>query len=496
MKKKPAGLIWVLVLSGCGAGAVAAILTDRYITPAADWLLIICMAGIICSLIFVWRGFSGSRLSKILLTTAGSCIMLLVIFCQIFFPYWHTVSSYIELPYTKPLDTRLTAAEVHEDISYACQALLRTHPSLRGWIPEDLAQAADTAHTAVRGKDEVTVAETARLIEAMASGLSDAHTGLELQNFAEIRYMPSSIIHQRAGHILTAVNGVSLEELLKEKEHLLSFETPAWAAQVLYNYLISDTGLAFLDIQSDPVEYTYTTAAGEEIHERISTADFVALGELYELTEKRFPLEDRSWVFYEIDEERSLAVLTLDQCMNSEEYREVLKTMFTQVRDLGIRNVAVDLRQNGGGDSSVATEFLSYLDTDNYRQIGLDLRAGPLLISFPQREQANDTKDGLVFSGNVYILTSPSTFSSAMLFTEYLTDNDLGVQIGETPGNVADGYGDVATFQLPNSGLLLGVSTKQFRRLQDEGSLLEPDIAVPSEDALEVLKTQLAAYSA
>ncbi|MFA9398889.1 MAG: hypothetical protein ACERKV_11590, partial [Clostridiaceae bacterium] len=47
-------------------------------------------------------------------------------------------------------------------------------------------------------------------------------------------------------------------------------------------------------------------------------------------------------------------------------------------------------------------------------------------VSFNKNIEKNNKYNDMLFEGNVYILTSTSTFSSAMNFAEYIKDNKLG----------------------------------------------------------------------
>ena len=55
--------------------------------------------------------------------------------------------------------------------------------------------------------------------------------------------------------------------------------------------------------------------------------------------------------------------------------------MFGEIKSKGIKNLCVDLRENGGGNSLVANEFLKYLDIPSYKDMGLVWRLGFLNIS-------------------------------------------------------------------------------------------------------------------
>ena len=99
----------------------------------------------------------------------------------------------------------------------------------------------------------------------------------------------------------------------------------------------------------------------------------------------------------------------------------------------------------------------------------------------------------MLFDGDVYVLTSTNSFSSAMDFAMLISDNKIGKIIGEPSGNKPRSYGDVAVFKLKNSGLRMQVSTKKWYRVDESitDELIEPDIACNREEALQVLVEQL-----
>ena len=199
--------------------------------------------------------------------------------------------------------------------------------------------------------------------------------------------------------------------------------------------------------------------------------------------------EDYSFVSYEIDENKNLAILYLNECNYNDEYINCVNKMFTKVKELDIENVAVDLRGNGGGYSTVANEFIRYLNVDEYLEWGDEQRYGLFMYKKGTHNRSNYKYDDLVFDGNVYILTSVSTFSAAMDFAEYIKDNNLGTIIGEASGNNPSSYGDIVVFKLPNSGMQLSVSRKKWHRIDTtkEGELIEPDIPCNSSEVYEAL---------
>ena len=105
-----------------------------------------------------------------------------------------------------------------------------------------------------------------------------------------------------------------------------------------------------------------------------------------------------------------------------------------------------------------------------------------------------DRYSDLTFTGNLYLLTSAGSFSSAMGFAQLIKDNSLGTLIGEPPGNDPNGYGEITTFKLPNSGIKLSISTKHFIRADREctDKYVMPDIACDAENASDVLYSVIA----
>ncbi len=110
--------------------------------------------------------------------------------------------------------------------------------------------------------------------------------------------------------------------------------------------------------------------------------------------------------------------------------------------------MVADIRDNGGGNSNVVNEFMRYLPIETY-QIGSNRwRFGMFMIPSGAGIQKNVPYTDLLFAGDVYLLTSAESFSSAMIFAEYIKDNQVGTIIGEAPGNTPSGYGDIAMERL------------------------------------------------
>ncbi len=90
----------------------------------------------------------------------------------------------------------------------------------------------------------------------------------------------------------------------------------------------------------------------------------------------------------------------------------------------------------------------------------------------------------LAGSTSVYALINDGTFSSALLDVSAFKEAEvmMGLPfiriVGQPTGGNPNSYGNVYTYQLPNSGLSYQLSTRYFGSMFKEDSL-QPDVLVP-----------------
>lgn len=420
------------------------------------------------------------------LLTGGICFF--GTFCN---PYWGSV-MFIDSPYSAPLDTVLTYQQAQNDMNEMMNNLKRVHPKFLDGVPKDVETAYKRELEKLSSMSEITVMDLRIAMEKTVSPLHDAHTSVyNASDGTNDLYRYDYAEKAKNDWEISAVNGISFDDFFSAVSDRYSFELEEWAVKDVVYALCNNVGLDYLGLDMDGLTLEFTRK-NETQTITYSEADFLPYDEYMERSAEyyadREETEEKPFVRYEIDEEHSLAVLTLESCENNELYRETLREMFTEVKNRSIQNVAVDLRDNGGGSSLVASEFIRYLDVDEYNTDSMSWRLGFFMPYF-SGEKKNDRIDELTFSGNVYVLTSNDTFSSAMMFAEYITDNSLGTIIGEPPGNAANSCGDITYFQMRESGLMLVCSTKLFTRADTENTeiIVSPDIPCEKGDAYEVL---------
>ncbi len=470
---------------------IAIIPLNLYLIHMPECISVIIALCIILLNIYLWLKANGKKVSKVLLSVFSILVILVSLFGTYCNPYWNSLSLRKHADtYVKDDTMILTSAEALKDLNYAMKYLQKLHPALYRRIPADVEKQYELVKKNIEDCESIDICTLSQQIESVFSTLGDAHTFAyaRYHNFHFLKYIYE---HNEAGDKVTQINGVALEDLFQKNTGLISYESEAYGMTKIYEYISSLEGLRYLGISvRDGVEYTYRDVAGKETDYIFTTEDFVTYEEYAAFNKiEENDGSNESFVHYEIDTDNDVAILTLDSCINNQEYQECLDSMFREIKEKGIHNVVVDLRNNGGGDSSVADAFFKYLNIEEYKIWADVWRLGMFEIKNEAEILENPKEEGLVFEGDLYLLTSVYTFSSAMDFSELVKDNHLGTIIGEAPGNDPSSYGDISYFTLPNSGIYMQISTKKWYRIDEslEHQLIEPDILCEPEDAMDML---------
>lgn len=397
-------------------------------------------------------------------------------------PYWNSISFKNVSINTKNYDTVITKKEAKEDLEYAMKYLKKLHPKLLKETPDYIQEQYDMVKNNIETKETITVNYLSKEIESIFSKLNDGHT-IVVGYYNDYHTLKDMETHNKNKEVLTKINDIEIKELFEQNKQYYSYEMEKAGLNQFKNDLITLEGLDKLGIATEEIKYTFEQNNKEKEY-TYKKEDYLTKEE-YNNYNNIGPKPQKSFVTYEIDEENNLAILYLDKCKNNDEYKRVLKEMFEKIKEKNIGNIAVDLRNNGGGSSSVATEFIKYINVDEYNELKSEWRLGTFNIKTKQHTIKNKKKNS-PFNGNIYVLTSIDTFSSAMLFTQYIKDNNIGTIIGETSSNNPNGYGEVVEFLLPNSNIYMQISTKKWYRINQntEEEFIEPDIKCESKEAI------------
>lgn len=425
--------------------------------------------------------FGQKKLLKIFLILLSVLSMSALIIYFFFNPYRDSVSKWEVQNIT--LDQVLTKEQAIEDLEFLKEKYETIHYLAIDGLSEGFLEQYE--YEIENLSDSPTMLEVWQAASRITHTLGDGHSQVNCalkEDYYDVPYSISDgIVYiniEDERYKVIEINGVSIEQIKENAYKLLSYENDIYKE---YKFLLYIGGSKhYLRLLGSSSFEKYTVSYEKD--GKIQTNQF----EPKTVTDSA----KKDFVFYEIDKENDVGILTLNECEYNDHYKAVLEKFFTQVKENKIRNIAVDLRNNGGGSSFAANEFIRYLKVDRVEDYTSSYRIKYVNGKSPFHKINNKKKNNLLYEGNVYVLTSPATFSSAMNFSVLLQDNGLAKVIGEPCGNKPSQYGEVVTFLMPNTKLYFNSSIAYFERpnkeLTDE-LYQEPDYYIESDKAIEKL---------
>jgi hypothetical protein len=157
--------------------------------------------------------------------------------------------------------------------------------------------------------------------------------------------------------------------------------------------------------------------------------------------------------WYEYWPEAETLYLQYNECGNlpDKPFAGVIHNMFDVADTRPVRRLIVDLRGNGGGDSTVVMPLLDGLMT----------------------------RPSLSARRHLYALIDRGTCSSGMMAALDLERRFGALLVGEPTGGKPNAYGDVRSFELPHSKLVVRYSTQWFELASRNAPSLTPNLSAP-----------------
>lgn len=482
-KTRTTKIISLLVLCITAVLTFALIPINIFCANFPEWITVLMSAFFCGGLAAYLIIFKTKLVTKIILPIVFGLLAIICSFLPYMIPYWN---SYVFKDYNGSrlgYNAVISYKAAKEDLNALKNYLERTHPMFKNGLTEEAENAYNESLNRLQNKDQITVNDLRREIQTVLHLMGDAHTST-YNSYPNDTYLKAIPQKYSQGYDITAINGDTVKVIFENAKPYYCYETE--------DSINIDLGsLATLDFLGYSEPFTYKWSDGEnEIEETYTANDFVGWDEFVEIRNEYYtPSEPKDFVYYDIDEQKGLAVLTLTKCSYNQTYIDCVKSMFTEVKQKNIKNVAVDLRGNGGGSSFVGNEFVKYLPADSYADCSLDWRWGFITFQMDSVKIKNDRNKTLTFAGNVYILTDKDSFSSARDFAMLIQDNHLGKIVGEPSANAVNCYGEVTYFYLPNTGLFVQISTKKFYRIDSTNTddYVIPDYPCESKDCIDKL---------
>ncbi|MCB1609033.1 MAG: hypothetical protein KDI71_18880 [Xanthomonadales bacterium] len=357
-------------------------------------------------------------------------------------------------------------AELHRDFAQLLDFIEETHPDLeRGADLAALAQAASRARADLR--DGMDQAQAWMAMAQINPWLGDGHSGIRRPSALLERHrdqlLPLAVEFDAAhrlivsaapsdsglqpGTAVSAINGILLAQINARLLARMRGESALLRERLLARYFSDYHWLAFGASES----YQITTADGRTISiaagrpPSASAAPF-----LLRFLQSNAYLEIRSF-------EQSLA----------QQFETFLAESFKQIDQSGSTGLIIDLRANGGGARELSDRLMSYLTDQPYTPIsaikarvaeeniarlpGAEL-GQVVALTFtqtvtPPAELAHR------FTGQVYILIGPQSYSQAVVFAATVQDHGVGQIVGEPTASPANQTAQVKRLRATHSGI-------------------------------------------
>lgn len=372
-------------------------------------------------------------------------------------------------------DSTATRDEMwRQDLHYLAQTLPRVHKNAFFSVTrEQFGEAVGKLDAAIPTlPDSRIVVEMARLVAL----IGDAHTAVNLyQTASSFRVLPLQITWFKDGLYVTAtpaeysaalgarvsqIGGSDIEKVVDAVSTVVSHENEAYLKQVVPQYMISPEILQGVGLirETSVVIMRLQRPDGDDFELEIQPVERTAplkWTSLPDPAKTALPLcfkNPRLYYWYEYIPDARTVYLQYNSCQNiqSKSFRQLTNEVLEVLKSNPVDRFVVDLRFNGGGDSRVA---------------------GPLLNALLHNPAINR-------KGHLFVIIGRRTFSSAILNALDFRNRTEATLVGEPTGGRPNHYGEVRTFALPNSKLVVSYSTKYFKQSREDTPSLMPDLTV------------------
>ncbi|MCP4676108.1 MAG: hypothetical protein GY854_11500 [Deltaproteobacteria bacterium] len=401
--------------------------------------------------------------------------------------------------------------EIVEDIDFAITTMESVHPNLYSQIPKERVVSFTSSikkQLSARVSD-ITAFKHFREITAL---FKDGHTkgGLSyLIGFMLFSKMPPykfKVINDRlfvaknysyrgaipVGSEILEIDGEPAHKCIEEVGHLLSYETKdfrnARLAQNLWWGLWKEFGDFEIKYQTSDNDMATLRSRGGVIASILAILDW--------------PFMRTNYSFKTI--ENDVGYLEFNKFSGLEAFEVFLEDVFSQIKNKNIGHLIIDIRANGGGNSSLGKELMQYISPGKFktfdaikvkvseellkRNTESDYKNKPpgSIVDYKQSLLQHELRDNpLRYSGKSYLLISGNTFSSAAQFAAMFKCYKVGKIVGVETGGITVTYGDTYRYELPNTKFSLRVSYKKFHSpcARDDRRGVVPDYII--EDSIE-----------
>jgi tetratricopeptide (TPR) repeat protein len=359
----------------------------------------------------------------------------------------------------------LTSEQWRADLAFLAKELPQRHKNLYHTLPKaEFERRVEELSTAVPKLSELEIrAGIARIVAAVADGHTSAD--LESDRTIDLSFLecPEGLYvtggakeyEQAIGARVTAIDGVTVAEVRKRLLEFVHLENE-FAAREYAAWLPNVAAMRAAHILQAPEAAEFRLEKGGRsftmsVRTRLRKAprpERATPAVQWPLWQQR---GDTPYWWKYLPESKTLYI-QYNSCMEmaSLPFRKFTEEIVQQAAREAPEKVVLDVRNNGGGNSEVVRPLQEAM------QAHAELRP----------------------KGGVYVLVGVGTYSSGFLNAIDFREQFEAFVAGEPPSERPNHYGNMQTFRLPNSGIVISYSTKYFAPLDDDPPALLPELNV------------------
>jgi hypothetical protein len=439
-------------------------------------------------------------------------------------------------------EKKYSQIELNTDFDYLVNSIKEAHPNPYSVISEK-----DFQKNAVSIKNQfdrpLSLKEYYKLIAPFVASLSDGHTSLKfpatsklLHNESELfpfivvcNYENSSIkitehLNETFAEIpigseILSINNIKSKNILETIIDNTSGENREYRLKMGANYMFFGIILnTYFNFSGDfKVSYKYN---GKTYSKNIKPVTYNGFNEILKEKQKKTAkkiINETHYYSLILKPEIKTAIIDFKYFYDEEKFKVFLEKTFDSINKIGIQNLIIDIRENGGGNSTLGDMLFQYISPKPFNQFSKTIiKYSQLQKDFFEKKCKTDStycstynyiktktnntietfednkliipfEEEKRFKGKIFLLTGIRTFSSAMNFAQCFKNYSLGTIIGEETGGWIVSYGDKIATQLPITEITLSISQKKFYTIGSKDSDhhgVIPDIKIQSQEAL------------
>lgn len=441
------------------------------------------------------------------------------------------------------IEKKYTEIELNKDLDYLVHSIIETHPNpftiiTRKQFFKDVNKIKSNL------KNGLNYGEFYKSIAPLVASISDGHTSIKFPGSKKLFNNDSQLfpfsatcdfkkksitlkeyINENspipANSELISINGISSKKIIEKIIENTSGENREYRLKMGSDFTFFGIILkTYFDFNGNfEIKYKSNDKIENKTIEAISFQKFIDI-----VKSKKSPtnqvIDDSADYILNIKPEIKTAIINFKYFNDPEKFDVFLKKSFDTINKIGIENLIIDIRANGGGNSVLGDQLFKYIakkpfnqfekNTVKFSQLQKDYyeqkckedstfcetykylskQKNGDIVNFKSEEIITPKSSPNHFDGKIYLLTSLRTFSSASNFAQCFKNYKMGTIIGEETGGWIVCYGDKIITKLPITEMPLTISTKKFYTIGSTDKDLHgiiPDIKIDAEKSLEYI---------